>query len=218
MAPLIKVVLLAASVYSMALSSPLFTQKTLALWIKACPDSDFVLIDIRDPYELESTGVIGSDKCLPYNLSSNQGILSRNISRLSKNQYIVLYCHTGSRASSAAATLKQQGYKHVLNAGGITTWEDQSLLLSATRVKPLSTLPEPSMTATNECQTSVVKIVNKPVSSQISRSAVLVFDKDKVLPSGYFFDITGRKTVVTPIYNNDTRSVSAGLFLFISKF
>lgn len=216
MAPLIKVILLTASVILTAFSSPLFTQETLALWIKTCPDSDFVLIDIRDPNELESTGIIGSDRCYPYNLSSNQGILSENISRLSKNQYIVLYCRTGSRASSATATLKQQGYKHVLNAGGITTWKDRSLLLSATKVKPLSTLPEPSMTVTNDCQTSVVKIEGKPVSSQISGPALLFFDKSKKLPSGYLFDITGRKTVGF-ISNHDTRSISAGLFLLVSN-
>jgi rhodanese-related sulfurtransferase len=214
----IRILFLAVLIPLAVPASSAFTQDSLAHWIKTCSPFDFVLIDVRDPGELESTGVIGSDRCKPYNLSLNQGTLSQNVSKLDKIQNIIIYCRSGSRASSAVSTLKSQGYTNVLNAGGIATWKDQSLLISATLIKLVNNLPEASMTATNQCQTSIAKVeYTATTSSQNSRPVLMVFNNEKLLPSGFLFDLSGKKAAGTIVNSTNGTAVSSALFVFTNK-
>lgn len=70
---------------------------------------DFVLIDIRENFELEETGVIEGTIHIPLgNISLN----AMGAAGISKSDFIVLYCRSGNRS--------RQGYE-LLNALGFTT-------------------------------------------------------------------------------------------------
>lgn len=79
-----------------------------------------VLLDVRSPAEINLTGKAKT--------RSGQKWLNVEPSKLSnatkdlidKSAPIVVYCASGMRASKAKAILERQGFKTVLNAGGLT--------------------------------------------------------------------------------------------------
>ena len=77
----------------------------------------FLLIDVRRPEEFMS-GHIRLAKNIP-----NYSIDGRIINKIkNRDQKIVVYCHTGSRARGSARRLTKFGYTNVYNLGGLLKW------------------------------------------------------------------------------------------------
>jgi adenylyltransferase/sulfurtransferase len=79
----------------------------------------FVLLDVREPHEIEICALPGSMR-IPL------GALTENLHRLSTADEIVVHCRSGSRSAKAVAQLRQAGFRKVRNlAGGILAWADR---------------------------------------------------------------------------------------------
>lgn len=87
----------------------------LAKRLKA--DSSLLLIDVRSAGEFAS-GHIPHAKNIPVD------VIGEKIGRVASNKEtpVYVYCRSGARASTAAATLVSKGYRRVYNAGGISDW------------------------------------------------------------------------------------------------
>ncbi len=89
---------------------------------------DAVLVDLREPQELEATGMIPgaihaprgmlefyADPALPYHREE-----------LQPDRRIILHCASGGRSALAAKTLKEMGYSNVAHLdGGIKAWQEE---------------------------------------------------------------------------------------------
>jgi rhodanese-related sulfurtransferase len=76
-----------------------------------------VVLDVRTPGEF-SQGKIRGAKNIPVDE------LERRAGKMlpDKDALILVYCHSGVRASSAVYLLSQLGYTNVKNFGGIISW------------------------------------------------------------------------------------------------
>ena len=75
---------------------------------------DFI-IDVRTPDEFSAGHIEGA-----INIPVDRiGLDVRTIMGLKQDSRILLYCRSGRRSAVAAGVLQQQGYKHVLDGGGI---------------------------------------------------------------------------------------------------
>ena len=82
-------------------------------------EDPFVLLDVREPHELDFAKV--SDPRLevtPMSRLAREG--TKALSDLAKSQDATIYvmCHHGSRSSQVTAWLVQQGWKNVFNVRG----------------------------------------------------------------------------------------------------
>ncbi|MDQ4064956.1 MAG: rhodanese-like domain-containing protein [Actinomycetota bacterium] len=89
---------------------------------------DAVVVDLREPQELEATGMIPgaihaprgmlefyADPSLPYHKDE-----------LERDKRIILHCASGGRSALAAKTLKDMGYTNVAHMeGGIKAWQEE---------------------------------------------------------------------------------------------
>jgi len=85
---------------------------------------DAVFVDVREKKELNQAGLIRGAVHIP--LSG----LKKNIGQLEKyrSRPIIVYCRSGNRSMSAAATLKKAGFERVYNlSGGIMAWLKENL-------------------------------------------------------------------------------------------
>ena len=83
---------------------------------------DFLLLDVRESYEVEIATLNG--QLIPV------GELPNRVSELEAarqaGQEVVIHCRSGARSQKAAEFLQQQGFKKVSNvAGGILAWSDE---------------------------------------------------------------------------------------------
>jgi len=77
---------------------------------------DFVLLDVREPYEYEAGHIKGA-KLLPV------GEIEERWHELDPTREIVVYCRSGRRSAIAAEKLIRLGFKKVKNmTGGILDW------------------------------------------------------------------------------------------------
>lgn len=77
-----------------------------------------LLIDVREPYEIEEFSFDGLNMPLG-NIQSALPELEQY-----KNEEIIIYCQTGSRSAAAANYLSRQGFTNVKNLnGGIEAWK-----------------------------------------------------------------------------------------------
>lgn len=88
---------------------------------------NFVLIDIREPYEYARSHIPGA-LLIPRGLieSAADPHNARRVAALheAREKWVVLYCDTGGRSTLAAETLQRMGFSRVLNlAGGLKLWE-----------------------------------------------------------------------------------------------
>lgn len=72
---------------------------------------DFKLIDVREDMEYRMGHIKGTDELLP---TSQFYDWFPNIQNR-KDEYLILYCHTGSRSYQVQHVMKAQGFKHVGN-------------------------------------------------------------------------------------------------------
>lgn len=80
-------------------------------------EKDFVLVDVREPYELEETGYLPGAVNIPV------GQVEQKLNTLPKTGKMILYCRTGRRSADAAKFLAGKGYTNVYNLeGGIVAW------------------------------------------------------------------------------------------------
>ncbi len=87
--------------------------------LKALQDngSDVVLVDVREPWEIETASLAGT-----LNVPMND-IPSRYSEVLDPQKHTVILCHHGVRSWNVTAWLRQQGYDKVQSLrGGIDRW------------------------------------------------------------------------------------------------
>jgi rhodanese-related sulfurtransferase len=82
----------------------------------AADDDPPVLLDVREPWELQICRIEGS-------LSIPMGKIPGALSRLDPNRETVVICHHGIRSYQVARFLEQQGFTRVINLdGGVAAW------------------------------------------------------------------------------------------------
>ncbi len=84
-------------------------------------DAAPLLIDVREPWEIETARIEGA-RTVPL------GELEKRISELEewRERPVVVHCHHGGRSRRACETLRAHGFAHVENlAGGIDAWAVQ---------------------------------------------------------------------------------------------
>lgn len=81
------------------------------------------LLDVREDSEYKQ-GHLANALHIPM---SQLGKRQSELDKL-RDKTLVVYCRTGSRSDSAAATLRKQGFTNVYNlAGGIVAWQNANL-------------------------------------------------------------------------------------------
>ena len=79
-------------------------------------NENFILLDVREKYELEISSLKGSLH-IPF------GQLPQRLNELDDKQEIIIFCRTGVRSKKALDLLKGSGYKYVRHLeGGINSW------------------------------------------------------------------------------------------------
>lgn len=79
---------------------------------------DALLIDVRTPEEFNAGHIEGAQ-----NINLHDESFTSNINKLDKEKTVFVYCKAGRRSSEAATTLKQNGFKNVVELdGGTTAW------------------------------------------------------------------------------------------------
>ena len=80
-------------------------------------ESDVVVLDVREPWELELAELQGS-KHIPMG-----DVPARFNQELDPEDHIVVVCHHGVRSMNVTAWLRQQGFENVQSLrGGIDRW------------------------------------------------------------------------------------------------
>ncbi len=80
---------------------------------------NFLLVDVREPYEYDIARTPGA-KLLPL------GELPSRMSELDSAQEIILLCKNGRRSAQAVRTLQEAGFSKLANvSGGIEAWADE---------------------------------------------------------------------------------------------
>jgi rhodanese-related sulfurtransferase len=80
------------------------------------PESNFVLLDVREPAEYRTAHVEGS-KHIP------MGEIPSRVQELDPDAHIVTMCHAGVRSMNVALWLRDQGFDRVQSMrGGIDAW------------------------------------------------------------------------------------------------
>ena len=80
-------------------------------------DSDFTLLDVREPWEFQTAQISGS-KHMPMG-----DVPARFLQELDPESRIVVVCHLGVRSMNVTAWLRQQGFEKVQSLrGGIDRW------------------------------------------------------------------------------------------------
>ena len=75
-----------------------------------------VVLDVREPWEIEIGAIEGA-------LSIPLGELSSRVGEVPRDRQVAVMCHHGGRSAQATAWLRNQGLEHAVNvAGGIDAW------------------------------------------------------------------------------------------------
>lgn len=94
----------------------------LEAWIASFPDATPVLIDVREPWELQTANVgsqIGGAAVVAIPMNE----IPARLGELDASQPVACLCHHGARSQRVAAFLAQNGFNDVANvAGGIDAW------------------------------------------------------------------------------------------------
>lgn len=94
--------------------------------------NDAVFIDVRTDDEYKEGHI-------QYSLHAPLGLLDTKLKDIAKykNRPLIVYCRSGSRSSSAGATLKKQGFEEIYNlTGGIMAWQNANLPLTKDKSPP----------------------------------------------------------------------------------
>jgi rhodanese-related sulfurtransferase len=92
----------------------------LANWLRAQAGSGPVVLDVREPWELQSASV-SPDGFSVIAIPMNQ--IPARLGELDPAQPVACLCHHGARSQRVAMFLAQNGFDRVANvAGGIEAW------------------------------------------------------------------------------------------------
>jgi rhodanese-related sulfurtransferase len=95
-------------------------------------EEKFILLDVREPHELNFAKVSDSRlEATPMSRLAREGIAALSDSAKTQDATIYVMCHHGNRSGQVTAWLAQQGWKNVFNVrGGIDEYArkiDQSV-------------------------------------------------------------------------------------------
>jgi rhodanese-related sulfurtransferase len=95
-------------------------------------DDKFILLDVREPHELNYAKLTDSRlETTPLSWLAREGLNALSESAKAKDSTIYVMCHHGNRSGQVTAWLAQQGWKNVFNVrGGIDEYAqkiDQSV-------------------------------------------------------------------------------------------
>jgi rhodanese-related sulfurtransferase len=87
----------------------------------------FILLDVREPMELELAKITdGRLEIVPMSRLAQEGLEALSESARQKDSMIYVMCHHGNRSARVAAWLAQQGWANVFNVhGGIDEYARQ---------------------------------------------------------------------------------------------
>ena len=95
----------------------------LAAWFAQNPEAAPVLLDVREPWELQTASVAPRGFTL---VAIPMNEIPARLSELEEGQRIACLCHHGARSQRVAAFLSQNGFAELANvAGGIDAWSAQ---------------------------------------------------------------------------------------------
>ena len=99
----------------------------LAAWLAHQGANQAVLLDVREPWELETASVNVPQEAPGCELLAiPMGQIPQRLSELSAEVPVACLCHHGARSLRVAAFLAQQGFTKVANIeGGIDAWATQ---------------------------------------------------------------------------------------------
>lgn len=88
-----------------------------------------VILDVRELNEVQASGKAQGAIHIPrgsLEWRADEAAPSHD-KNLSRDKTVIVYCAAGSRAALAGKTLKDMGYKTVLNLGGFKDWAEAGL-------------------------------------------------------------------------------------------
>ncbi|MET3493009.1 rhodanese-like domain-containing protein [Variovorax boronicumulans] len=92
----------------------------LAAWFAQDADAAPVLLDVREPWELQTASVVPEGFTL---VAIPMNEIPGRLAELDEGQRIACLCHHGARSQRVAAFLNQNGFDRLANvAGGIDAW------------------------------------------------------------------------------------------------
>lgn len=98
---------------------PLQLSVTAAKHLRDTTPARTVLIDVREPYELEICRIEGA-----HHVPMRQ--IPEQWKTLPRDKHLLVYCHSGGRSLRVTEYLRMQGFKAVSNvAGGIDAWAEE---------------------------------------------------------------------------------------------
>ncbi len=80
-----------------------------------------VLVDVREPEEWASTGVVAGAATLALSDLRGERRDWKPFLAANKDRELILYCRSGNRSGQAASLLAAEGYR-TANAGGLRDW------------------------------------------------------------------------------------------------
>ncbi len=116
-----------------ATTSKIYSFKDISS-LSASPSPDLILIDVREPAELQSTGTIPTSKNIPIKSSPDAFFLSPEefedkygFARPSGDEEVVFFCKSGVRSRAAAQLARQSGFggKVAEYPGSWTDWAEK---------------------------------------------------------------------------------------------
>jgi rhodanese-related sulfurtransferase len=82
-------------------------------------EDTFVLLDVREPVELNSAKIMDSRlEAAPMSRLAREGTNALSESARSQDSTIYVMCHHGNRSAQVTAWLAQQGWRNVFNVRG----------------------------------------------------------------------------------------------------
>jgi len=90
---------------------------------RAKGECDFLLVDVREPYEYEAGHIVGVDLLRPTSLYRNW---VQELTERSREIPLILTCRTANRTGQVQQLLKRMGAERVVDhAGGILAWHGE---------------------------------------------------------------------------------------------
>ena len=86
-------------------------------------EDQYTIIDVREPGEVQESGMISGAHNIPRGLLEFQLKPSEGFPA---DTPILVYCAVGARSALAGVTLKELGFTDVKNLGGFKDWQDAS--------------------------------------------------------------------------------------------
>ncbi len=85
---------------------------------------DTLVVDVRDPSEVEKTGKVAGAVNVSRGMLEFRADLDlpTHDPKFTKDKTLILYCASGGRSALSGKTLKDMGYERVYNLGGFKDW------------------------------------------------------------------------------------------------